>query len=168
LPSGRLDSWTWLVPGLIFGFCSRQRPGPVGPASDPGARMFAETTKDIRITVKPMYLEDQSEPSENRYLWAYKIIIDNLGNETVQLLTRYWKITDANGRVQEVRGDGVVGEQPVIPPGKTYEYTSGCPLDTPSGFMVGSYDMVTDEGQRLEVAIPLLPLDLPGAAPQLH
>lgn len=130
--------------------------------------MFAETTQDIRITVRPVYLEEQSEPDENRYLWAYNIVIDNLGADTVQLISRYWRITDANGKVQEVRGDGVVGEQPVISPGESYEYTSGCPLDTPSGFMVGSYQMVTREGDELEVAIPLFSLDLPDAAPQLH
>jgi ApaG protein len=130
--------------------------------------MYAQTTHDITISVKPVYLEDQSEPDEGRYLWAYHIRIENQGDDTVQLLTRYWKITDANGRVQEVRGDGVVGEQPVIEPGDTYEYASGCPLETPSGFMVGSYCLVNEEGNEIDVGIPLFSLDSPHAQTQIH
>jgi ApaG protein len=130
--------------------------------------MYAETTHDITISVKPVYLDDQSEPDESRYLWAYHIRIENQGDDTVQLLTRYWKITDANGKVQEVRGDGVVGEQPVIPPGDAYEYASGCPLETSSGFMVGSYRLVTEAGDEIDVGIPLFSLDSPHAATQIH
>jgi ApaG protein len=130
--------------------------------------MYAQTTYDITISVKPVYLEDQSEPDEGRYLWAYHIRIENQGDETVQLLTRYWKITDANGRVQEVRGEGVVGEQPVIEPGDSYEYASGCPLDTPSGFMVGSYRLAREDGDEIDVAIPHFSLDSPHAATQIH
>ena len=130
--------------------------------------MYAQTTHDIAISVKPVYLEDQSEPDEGRYLWAYHIRIENQGDETVQLLTRYWKITDANGRVQEVRGEGVVGEQPVIEPGDAYEYASGCPLETPSGFMVGSYRLAREDGDEIDVAIPLFSLDSPYAATQIH
>ncbi len=130
--------------------------------------MYAETTHDITISVKPVYLDDQSEPDESRFLWAYHIRIENQGDDTVQLLTRYWKITDANGKVQEVRGDGVVGEQPVIPPGDAYEYASGCPLETSSGFMVGSYRLVTEAGDEIDVGIPLFSLDSPHAATQIH
>ncbi len=99
--------------------------------------MYKKTTRSIAITVKPFYLEDQSSPSENQYVWAYHVVIENGGAETVQLLNRYWRITDAGGRVQEVRGAGVVGEQPVIKPGESFEYTSASPLATPSGIMVG-------------------------------
>lgn len=130
--------------------------------------MYAETTHDITISVKPVYLDDQSEPDESRFLWAYHIRIENQGDDTVQLLTRYWKITDANGKVQEVRGDGVVGEQPVIPQGDAYEYASGCPLETSSGFMVGSYRLVTEAGDEIDVGIPLFSLDSPHAATQIH
>jgi ApaG protein len=101
--------------------------------------MYAETTRSIKVTVKPFYLEDQSSPAENHYVWAYHVRIENQGPEIVQLRRRHWRITDGLGRVQEVRGPGVVGEQPVLKPGEAYEYTSGTPLSTPSGIMVGSY-----------------------------
>ncbi|MBM3486526.1 MAG: Co2+/Mg2+ efflux protein ApaG [Alphaproteobacteria bacterium] len=123
--------------------------------------MYSETTRDIRITVRPSYLEDQSTPGDNHYVWAYHVRIDNGGGETVQLLSRYWHITDSLGRVQEVRGAGVVGEQPVLKPGESYEYTSGTPLHTPSGIMKGSYEMRTPEGERFAVAIPAFSLDSP-------
>ncbi len=123
--------------------------------------MYTETTHDIRIAVRPIYLDEQSEPEEDRYVWAYQVRIENLGGETVQLLNRYWHITDAGGRVQEVRGPGVVGEQPVLAPGEIYEYTSGCPLATPSGIMVGNYEMEGDDGRRFEVSIPAFSLDSP-------
>lgn len=125
--------------------------------------MYAQRTGDIVVTAQPVYLEEQSSPAEHRYVWAYRIRIENLGRETVQLLTRHWRITDANGRVQEVRGEGVVGEQPVLEPGESFEYTSGCPLSTPSGFMVGSYGMVAAGGRAFEVAIPAFSLDSPHA-----
>jgi ApaG protein len=123
--------------------------------------MYTETTHDIRIAVRPIYLDEQSEPEEDRYVWAYQIRIENMGGETVQLLNRYWHITDAGGRVQEVRGPGVVGEQPVLAPGEAFEYTSGCPLATPSGIMVGNYEMQGDDGRRFEVQIPAFSLDSP-------
>jgi ApaG protein len=122
---------------------------------------YTATTRAIRVQVQPTYLEDQSSPDENYYVWAYRVRIENLGQETVQLLNRYWKITDAGGRVQEVRGPGVVGEQPVLAPGESYEYTSGCPLPTPSGIMVGSYEMETREGEIFDIAIPAFSLDSP-------
>ena len=101
--------------------------------------MYTATTRAIRVTVKPAYLEDQSSPSDDHYVWAYHVVIENMGTESVQLLTRHWQITDGMGRLQEVRSAGVVGEQPHLPPGESFEYTSGTPLPTPSGIMVGSY-----------------------------
>ena len=123
--------------------------------------MYAETTRFIKVTVKPFYLEDQSSPGENHYVWAYHVRIENQGHETVQLRRRHWRITDALGHVQEVRGPGVVGEEPVLPPGASFEYTSGTPLTTPSGIMVGSYEMETPHGESFAVAIPAFSLDSP-------
>ena len=123
--------------------------------------MYSKTTKKISITVKPYYLEDQSEPEDQHYVWAYKVTIDNQGNEKVQLVNRHWKIIDANGTLQEVRGKGVVGEQPVLNPGEKFEYTSGTPLSTPSGFMGGHYEMETKAGKKFEAIIPQFSLDSP-------
>ena len=130
--------------------------------------MYSKTTRSIRITVNPMYLEDQSAPSENHFVWAYHVRIENEGSETVQLRTRYWRITDSFGRVQEVRGPGVVGEQPVLEPGEAFEYTSGTPLAAPSGIMVGSYQMETGRGETFDVAIPAFSLDSPHQPRQLN
>ncbi len=130
--------------------------------------MYRKTTRAIAITVKPMFLEDQSSPTENYYVWAYQVRIENLGQETVQLRSRYWRITDAKGRTQEVRGEGVVGEQPVLEPGQAFEYTSGTPLATPSGIMVGSYHMKTNSGENFEVSIPAFSLDSPHDAVRLN
>lgn len=123
--------------------------------------MYTETTRGITVTVKPIYLEDQSSPSDGHYVWAYHVRIENRGDETVQLKRRHWKITDALGRVQEVQGAGVVGEQPVLRPGEQYEYTSGTPLTTPSGIMVGTYEMEVEGGERFDVSIPAFSLDSP-------
>ena len=123
--------------------------------------MYTQKTKNISVTVTPIYLEDQSEPEKDHYVWAYQVRIENDGVETVQLRSRHWRITDANGLVQEVRGAGVVGEQPVLEPGETFEYTSGTPLNAPSGIMVGSYEMQTDDGDMIEVDIPAFSLDSP-------
>jgi ApaG protein len=123
--------------------------------------MYAATTHGIRVEVEPFYLEDQSSPEEGHYVWAYHIRIENQGRETVQLLTRYWRITDSQGRIQEVRGAGVVGEQPVLSPGESFEYTSGTPLPTPSGIMVGRYQMTTEDGEHFEVDVPAFSLDSP-------
>ena len=123
--------------------------------------MYSAITREIRVQVEPIYLDDQSEPDAAQYVWAYHVQIENEGSETVQLLTRYWHITDGMGRVQEVRGAGVVGEQPVLEPGETFEYTSGTPLNAPSGIMVGSYEMQTDDGDMIEVDIPAFSLDSP-------
>ena len=123
--------------------------------------MYSAVTREIRVQVEPVYLDDQSEPDNAQYVWAYRVQIENEGTETVQLLTRYWQITDGMGRVQEVRGAGVVGEQPVLRPGECFEYTSGTPLATPFGIMFGTYEMETDGGEKLEVSIPAFSLDCP-------
>jgi ApaG protein len=130
---------------------------------------FSETTRGIRVTVRSFYLADQSEPDEGRFVWAYRIRIENMGRETVQLLRRTWLITDARGRTQRVQGAGVVGEQPVIEPGEAFEYTSGTPLDTPSGFMTGTYHMIeTGGGEAFDVAIPTFSLDSPHQEGRMH
>lgn len=130
--------------------------------------MYSQTTRDITITVQPVFLEDQSSPTENHYVWAYRVRIENKGSETVQLMRRHWKITDALGRMQEVQGDGVVGEQPLLEPGGSYEYTSGTPLSTPSGIMMGSYQMETGDGQTFDVGIPAFSLDSPHEVHRLN
>lgn len=130
--------------------------------------MYSETTASIRVTVKPIYLEEQSSPGDNHFVWAYQVQIENLGEERVRLLARYWRITDSLGRVQEVRGAGVVGEQPVLEPDESYEYTSGTPLATPSGIMVGTYEMENDQGERFDVAVPAFSLDSPHQAVNLN
>lgn len=124
--------------------------------------MYSATTYGIEVTVEPFYLEDRSDPADSRYVWGYRVTIDNQSEETVQLLTRYWHITDGMGRVEEVRGAGVVGEQPELNPGDSYQYMSGCPLSTPSGIMVGRYTMQNDKGELFDVDIPAFSLDLPG------
>jgi ApaG protein len=123
--------------------------------------MYSQSTRSIRITVEPTYLDDQSAPDEQRFVWAYHIRIENQGPETVQLRSRYWRITDARGKVQEVRGAGVVGEQPVLKPGESFEYTSGTPLPPASGFMVGTSQMENETGERFAVAVPAFSLDSP-------
>ncbi len=123
--------------------------------------MYEEITKKIRITVNPEFLEEHSDPDEKRFIWAYHIKIENQGIDTVQLLSRSWKITDALGRVQEVNGSGVVGEQPVLKPGTSFEYTSGTPLKTPSGFMMGFYKMEKENGDSFNASIPAFSLDSP-------
>ena len=123
---------------------------------------YRQTTRGIRVTVRAFFLADQSEPDRGHYVWAYRVAIENAGAETVQLLKRTWHITDAMGRTQQVHGPGVVGEQPVIGPGEAFEYTSGTPLSTPSGFMHGQYHMVeTDTAEPFDVAIPAFSLDSP-------
>lgn len=123
--------------------------------------MYRALTRDIEVNATPHFLENRSSPADSYYFWAYSIQIVNHGSETVQLLTRQWRITDALGRVQEVRGPGVVGEQPVLAPGGSFTYTSGVPLPTPSGFMAGSYGMVTGAGEHFDVQIPAFSLDVP-------
>jgi len=130
--------------------------------------MYEETTNNIRVVVEPSFLEDESAPEENRYIWAYRVTIENCGEAPVQLISRYWQITDAHGRVREVRGPGVVGEQPNIDPGKFYQYTSGAPLETPSGFMTGSYKMRQASAESFDINIPLFALDSPYESRQIH
>jgi ApaG protein len=123
--------------------------------------MYRTVTRHIEVQVAPRFLSERSSPENGYFFWAYTITLTNRGRETVQLKTRHWRITDANGKLQEVRGAGVVGEQPVLKPGDNYEYTSGVPLPTSSGFMVGSYGMVTATGEAFDIAIPAFSLDLP-------
>lgn len=122
---------------------------------------YEKTTDGVQIAVQPVYLESHSMPAIAHFVWAYRVRIANRRRAAVQLKTRYWRITDGRGAVQEVFGEGVVGEQPVIQPGDTYEYTSGAPLETPSGFMSGHYEMETPDGETFEVEIPAFSLDSP-------
>jgi ApaG protein len=130
--------------------------------------MYQETTHSVEITVRPYFLDEQSEPEKSHYVWGYHVTIYNRGVSTVQLLNRYWRITDALGHTQEVRGPGVVGEQPVLAPGESFEYTSGCPLTTSSGIMAGFYEMERDGGERFEVTIPAFSLDDPNQQVRLN
>lgn len=125
------------------------------------ANIFVKTTNNIKVSVRPLFLPNQSLPSENHYAWAYNVRLVNEGEKTVQLLNRYWHITDTNGVVKEVRGPGVVGEQPVLKPGQAYEYTSGTVLSTPSGIMVGNYEMIYEDGENFNIDIPAFSLDSP-------
>ena len=129
---------------------------------------YEETTRNIRIAVEPNFLEDQSEPDEGRYVWSYRVTIENKSELTVQLLSRYWRITDGRGRVREIRGDGVIGEHPVIAPGRAFEYTSGAPLETASGFMTGTYHMRASTGENFEVGIPMFALESPYEEKRVH
>lgn len=122
---------------------------------------YEEITGDIRIAVEPDFLDDQSQPDEGHYLWAYRVTIENRGSASVQLLSRHWRITDGRGKVREVRGDGVVGEQPVIGPGGSFQYTSGAPLQTACGFMTGTYQMRDETGKLFDAAIPMFALESP-------
>ena len=136
-----------------------RRPARV-PRSD-GA--YEAQSRGFVVRVRPSYLPDQSDPHEHRYVWAYRIEIENRSPATAQLVSRHWEITDASGRLEEVDGPGVVGEQPTIRPGETFSYASGCPLSTPSGLMVGRYRMLGDDGQDFEIEVPAFSLDLPAA-----
>ena len=129
--------------------------------------LYESVTRGLRVRVKPIFLDDQSDPEMSRYLWSYTVTIENRGAETVQLLSRYWHITDASGRIQEVRGPGVVGAQPVIEPGQAFEYTSGCPLSTASGAMAGRYQMKAASGE-FEAEIPAFLLESPHERRQIH
>lgn len=130
--------------------------------------MYEAITRAIRVSVEPVFLEEQSSPTEDHYVWAYQVKIENDGEETVQLVNRHWRITDAQGHMQEVEGEGVVGEQPTLKPGQAFEYTSGTPLGTPSGIMMGSYEMETPGGERFDIDIPAFSLDSPYQARQLN
>ena len=120
---------------------------------------YRATTRGVEVQVTPRFLSERSSPENGYFFWAYTIEIINRGSEQVQLKTRHWKITDANGRLQEVRGPGVVGETPVLEPGENFEYTSGVPRPTASGFMTGTYGMVSAAGEGFDVQIPAFSLD---------
>jgi ApaG protein len=122
---------------------------------------YVAVTRGIRVSVLPQYLADESDPDEGRFFWAYTIDIENESRETVRLRSRIWRITDETGKVEEVRGPGVVGQTPTLKPGEQFRYASGCPLSTPSGIMVGSFQMTTDDGEMFDVAIPAFSLDSP-------
>jgi ApaG protein len=130
--------------------------------------VYERETRSIRVAVAPAYLDDQSDPEDRRFVWSYTVTIENLGLEPVQLMSRYWNITDAAGRIQEVRGQGVVGAQPVIAPGESFQYTSGCPLPTASGLMVGRYQMKAASGEAFEAEIPAFLLESPYERRQIH
>ena len=124
---------------------------------------YEARTRDVVVRVKTNYLAEQSDPIESRYVWAYTIEIENHSDETVQLVSRRWKITDGRNKTEEVSGAGVIGEQPRLKPREAFRYTSGCPLTTPSGEMRGAYQMLTDKGEAFEAEVPAFSLHLPGA-----
>ena len=122
---------------------------------------YIANTRGMAVSVEPTYLETRSSPKSSQYFWAYRVVIENQGPETVQLLSRHWMITNSRGELTEVKGPGVVGEQPVLKPGESFEYTSGAPLNTPSGMMGGAYQMETESGECFDIEIPTFSLDLP-------
>ena len=128
---------------------------------DAAKTAYRAVTRQIEVTATPRFLPERSSPENGYFFWAYTITLTNLGGETVQLKTRHWRITDAQGRLQEVRGAGVIGKEPVLRPGDDFEYTSGVPLQTPSGFMNGTYGMVTETGEPFDIDIPAFSLDIP-------
>lgn len=123
--------------------------------------MYRAVTENIEVVVRPQFSQEQSQPEKNKYFWTYAVEITNHSGETIQLRHRHWEITDGNGQRQDVRGPGVVGEQPILRPGDTFRYASGCPLTTPQGIMVGQYEMVSEAGARFSVNIPAFSLDSP-------
>jgi len=130
--------------------------------------MYDAVTRSIRVQVEPEFLEEQSSPEDGHFVWAYRVQIENQGGDTVQLLSRHWTITDNMGRVQEMTGAGVVGEQPVLKPGESFEYSSGCPLSTASGMMMGTYTMVANGRDSFDVTIPAFSLDSPYEARKIN
>lgn len=152
---------TWTEPGKLANLAS-------SPADQVTPAMYNALTRSIAVSVEPFFVEDQSKPEEQRWVFGYRVKIANEGAEPVQLLGRHWRITDALGRMVEVRGEGVVGEQPRLEPGESFEYVSGTPLATPTGMMLGSYHMVNDCGEEFDVRIPAFSLDAPGSAAILH
>jgi ApaG protein len=135
---------------------------------DEDIAMYRAITRHIEVTVEPNFLPERSSLEKRQFFWSYTVVITNSGAETVQLKTRHWLITDAAGRMQEVRGEGVVGEQPVLAPGERFEYTSGVPLPTASGFMEGTYQMVTDSGEPFNIDVPAFSLDGPDSRRTLN
>ena len=129
---------------------------------------YMAVTRGIAVSVEPTFLEAQSSPGTSQYFWAYRVTIENQGRVTVQLLSRHWRIMNSRGEVNEVKGAGVVGEQPILKPGESFEYTSGAPLSTPSGIMTGTYQMESEGGERFDIAIPSFSLDSPQGAVVLN
>ncbi len=129
---------------------------------------YKAITRGIAVSVVPTYLEADSTPSNSQYLWAYRVTIENQGRETVQLLSRHWMITNARGELTEVKGSGVIGQQPFLKPGESHTYSSGALLNTPSGMMGGSYEMESDSGERFDIEIPTFSLDSPNQGVSLH
>ena len=125
----------------------------------------AATTQGVTVRVSVSYLPEQSEPARGRWFWAYHIRLENDGAQAVQLLTRHWIITDGRGARHSVEGEGVVGEQPLIEPGGSFDYVSGCPLATPTGAMQGSYRMIAADGETFDADIPRFPLHAPAVTP---
>jgi ApaG protein len=148
-------------------FEQENRRNSAGRRTADGVR-YERETRSIRVAVKPAYLDDQSDPEDDRYVWSYTVTIENKSAEPVQLMSRVWNITDGAGRSHEVRGPGVVGAQPVIAPGESFEYTSGCPLETASGYMVGRYKMVSASGEAFEAEIPAFLLESPYERRRIH
>jgi ApaG protein len=130
--------------------------------------VYEQETRGVTVRVTPSFLPDQSSRERGRYVWAYTVEIENRGAAQIQLVSRHWIITDALNRTEEVKGAGVVGEQPELKPGEAYRYASACPLSTPSGLMRGSYHMVTPQGDAFDVMVPQFSLDLPGAESRTH
>jgi ApaG protein len=130
--------------------------------------MYQAETHGVRVTVSPKFMDSESNPAQGKYFWAYTVEIANLSAHTMQLMTRHWFITDGRGEIHEVRGDGVVGQQPVLRPDESFSYTSGCPLTTPDGTMHGFYAMLLEDGTVVDVEVPLFPLDSPHVRKVLH
>ena len=130
--------------------------------------MYKAVTRGIRVTVEPRFVEEESQPDKGKFFFAYTVEITNLTAERVQLRSRHWTIFDGHGQVQEVRGPGVVGKQPVLGPGETFTYTSGCPLGTPGGTMQGTYGMTLDSGEAFQAEIPAFSLDSPFVRRVVH
>ncbi len=129
---------------------------------------YASKTGEIHITVQPFFLRSHSFPEKSQFMWSYHVQIENKGDVPCQLVNRFWHITDGNGHIQRVSGEGVVGKKPILNPGELFEYTSGTPLPTPSGFMSGYYEMETAEGEIIKVSIPHFSLDSPFANTSIH
>lgn len=130
--------------------------------------MYSATTRGVHVSVKPEFMESESSHKDNRYFWSYTVEIVNGSDEILQLVARHWRITDGSGQLHEVKGPGVVGEQPVLRPGESFTYTSGCPLETPHGSMVGQFQMVAENGESFLADIPAFPLQSPHARVTLH